>query len=106
MENPYMKQKIINDIKTEDVQIQVTGYVKAIEGADEITLDDKTGELRVDISNVEFIFQKGDLINVIGEISYNTKGEKTLEAKIIQDMKKLNFNYYKKLYELKKELLS
>jgi len=31
-------------------------------------------------------------------------GEKEIEAEIIQDKKNLNFDYYLKLYEIKKEL--
>jgi hypothetical protein len=32
------------------------------------------------------------------------EGEKELEADIIQDMNKLNFEYYQKLYQIKKDL--
>ena len=59
----------------------------------------------VDLKEVDFNFKENDLINIIGELRITTTGEKILDAQIIQDMKKLNFKYYKNLYELKKEIL-
>ncbi|MFW9937024.1 MAG: hypothetical protein ACFFD5_05205 [Candidatus Thorarchaeota archaeon] len=105
MENQYAVQRIIKDIQTDDIQIQVTGYIKEINKDDYIILDDKTGIIRVMIKNIDFSFKVNQLINVIGEIQLNLNGEKEIIADIIQDMSNLNFEYYLKLYNLKKNLL-
>ena len=97
-------QRTIKDIKNSDIRIQITGYVKDIVENDHIILNDKTDEIKVDIQAVEQSFQKNDLINVIGELNFKLEGEKTVEAEIIQDKSNLNFDYYLKLYEIKKEL--
>jgi hypothetical protein len=67
-------------------------------------LNDKTEEIKVDIQAVEYPFQKNNLINVIGKLNFKLEGEKEVEAEIIQDKSNLNFEYYLKLYEIKKEL--
>jgi uncharacterized protein YdeI (BOF family) len=97
-------QRTIKDIKNSDIRIQITGYIKDIVENDHIILNDKTDEIKVDIQAVEHPFQKNDLINVIGELNFKLEGEKTVEAEIIQDKSNLNFDYYLKLYEIKKEL--
>lgn len=104
MENQYAKQRIIKDIKNDDIQIQVTGYVKEVNDDNTIILNDKSGQLKVDLKEAKFDFKKEDLINVIGELRITTSGEKILDSIFIQDMNTLNFKYYRKLYELKKEL--
>jgi len=103
MEIQYHKQRIIKDIKNEDMQVQITGYVKDIE-SEYIILDDESGEIKVIVKDVNYDFKKKDLINVLGEINLSMDGEKILNATIIQDMNKLNFKYYKKLYKIRKEL--
>jgi len=100
----HAKPRIIKDIKDDDLRIQITGYVKDIVDNEHIILDDKTGELEVDVKNVDFRFDKNDLINIFGEIEISMAGEKSLIADIIQDKKNLNFEYYQKLYEIKKQL--
>jgi uncharacterized protein YdeI (BOF family) len=95
---------MISDVKSTDVRVQITGYVKEIVEKDHIILNDKTGDIKVDIKGVEFPFKKNDLINVIGELNITVEGEKEVGAEIIQDKKNLNFEYYEKLYEIKKEL--
>ena len=104
MEKQYAKQRMIKDITVEDTCIQVTAYVKEILDDNFIILDDKTGELKVNLKDAEFAFNKDDLINIIGFLNINLDGEKELEAEIIQDMTNLNFNYYRKIYEIKKDL--
>lgn len=96
-------QRVIKDIKNDDVRIQVTGYIRDPIEQDSFVLEDRTGNISVNIKNVEFPFKKDDLINVIGELLISTDGGKTIVAQIIQDMKNLNFEYYLKLYELKKK---
>jgi len=97
-------QRTIKDIKNSDIRIQITGYVKDIVENDYIILNDKTEEIKVDIQAVEYPFQKNDLINLIGKLKFKVEGEKEVEAEIIQDKSNLNFEYYLKLYEIKKEL--
>ena len=97
------KQRTIDDIKNDDVRIQITGYIKDLVEKEHFILDDSTGQINVDIKNLDFKNKKNDLINVIGELVISMDGGKTIVAEIIQDMNKLNFEYYLKLYELKKE---
>ena len=105
MEKQYAKQRMIKDITVEDSRIQVTAYVKEILENNFIILDDKTGEIKVNLKDVDFAFKKDDLINIIGFLNINFDGEKEVEAEIIQDMTNLNFNYYQKIYEIKKTLI-
>jgi len=105
MEKQYAKQRIIKDITIEDSRIQVTAYVKEILDDNFIILDDKTGEINVNLKDVDFEFNKDDLVNIIGFLNINVDGEKEIEAEIIQDMTNLNFNYYQKIYEIKKTLI-
>jgi uncharacterized protein YdeI (BOF family) len=101
----YAKQRIIKDIGIDDERIQVTGYIKTRIDDNNIVLEDKTGEIKVNIISIEnFSFKEKDLINVIGDLEFHSTGEKHIIADIVQDMNKLNFEYYKKLYQLKKEL--
>ncbi|TFG08350.1 MAG: hypothetical protein EU539_02645 [Promethearchaeota archaeon] len=105
MEKEFARQRIVKDIENDDTKIQITGYVRDID-ENSFILDDESGEIKVNlkIKEDEKKFKNGDLVNVIGNIVLKSSGEKTLDAQIIQDMNKLNFKYYKKLYELKKEL--
>ena len=97
-------QRMIKDVKSSDVRVQITGYVKEIVENDYIVINDKTGDIKVKITNIEFPFKKDDLINVFGELNITMGGEKEVGAEIIQDKNKLNFEYFQKLYEIKKEL--
>ena len=97
-------QRMINDVKNTDIRVQITGYVKEIVEKDYIILNDKTGDIKVDIKGVEFSFNDNDLINIIGELNITVGGEKEIGAEIIQNKENLNFEYYQKLYEIKKEL--
>jgi uncharacterized protein YdeI (BOF family) len=103
MREPAIQRTII-DVKSTDNRVQITGYVKEIVENDYIILNDKTGDIKVDIKGVELPFKENDLINVIGELNITMGGEKEIGAEIIQDKKSLNFEYYQKLYEIKKEL--
>jgi uncharacterized protein YdeI (BOF family) len=95
---------MIVDVKSSDNRVQITGYVKEIVENDYILLDDKTGDIKVEIKTVVYPFEKNELINVIGELNITMGGEKEVSAEIIQNKKNLNFEYYQKLYEIKKEL--
>ena len=101
----HAKQRIIKDITNDDERIQVTAYIKKKIDNEHILLNDKTGDLNVNIVNVDnFSFKENDLINVIGDLELKSSGEKVINATIIQDMNKLNFNYYQKIYQIKKDL--
>ncbi len=105
MENQYAKQRIVKDISTDDSRVQITGYVKKIAQSDSILLNDTTGEINVNIKEIKNKPKEKALVNVIGSLEINTKGEKTFKAEIVQDMNNLNFKYYLKLYDLKKTLI-
>lgn len=104
MELQSAKQRIIKDIKNDDFRIQIIGYVKKVLDNNFILLTDKTGEIKVNLKDLDFEFKENDLINVIGDLNINTKGEMEFSADIVQDMNNLNFKYYIKLYDLKKEI--
>ncbi|MHA1914941.1 MAG: hypothetical protein ACW97V_11305 [Promethearchaeota archaeon] len=105
MSSQSASQRTIEDIKNDDVRIQITGYVKEISEDNNFVLDDSTGKISVFTSNIKFKNDQNDLINVIGELEIQTDGMKSIRAEIIQDMTNLNFDYYLKLYKLKKEYL-
>jgi len=94
---------MIKDTKIDDERVQITGYVKNLVEGEQFVLDDNTGDIGVDIKNVDFNFKENDLINVIGDLVKEGNDIKMLRAEIIQDKNQLNFEYYKKLYELKKK---
>jgi len=100
----FARQRTIEDVKLDDNRVQITGYVKEIIENDHFILDDNTGEIKVNIENVELNFKEKELINVFGDLTIQVDGKKVIIADIIQDMNKLNFSYYIKLYELKKDL--
>ncbi|MHA2034829.1 MAG: hypothetical protein ACXACX_20530 [Candidatus Hodarchaeales archaeon] len=97
------KQRIIKDLKEEDERVQITGYVRELVEEEQFVLDDDTGKIRVDIKNIDFTSKENDLINVIGNLIEEGNDIKLFKAEIIQDKNQLNFEYYKKLYELKKK---
>ncbi len=107
MENQSAKERMIQDITNDDLRVQVKGYVNDFQGGDTFILKDSSGNIKVDLEalKVAFDFKEGDLVNVIGDLSIITSGEKIIEAEIIQDMNQLNFEYYQKIYGLKKEML-
>ena len=105
MDNKFAKQRIIKDIvDNDDTRIQITGYIKKIVSNNHLVLDDNTGEIKVILENFDLNFKETDLINVIGDLEIFTDGERAIHPDIIQDMNKLNFKYYQRLYELKVEL--
>jgi len=105
MSSQHAKQRMIKDITIDDERIQVTGYIKSKINDELFVLDDQTDQIYVNIIRIDdFNFEENDLINVIGDLEFQSTGEKRINADIIQDMKKLNFKYYQKLYQMKKEL--
>ncbi|MHA1804815.1 MAG: hypothetical protein ACTSU4_09845 [Promethearchaeota archaeon] len=105
MESQHARQRTIEDIINNDIYIQITGYVKELLENNQIILKDNTGKIKIDLGEIEFPYKKNDLINVIGELNITMAGEKIIQAKIIQDMRNLNFEYYEKLYKIKKEFI-
>ena len=104
MKSQYAVQRIVKDVKNEDERVQITGYINKIANEDFFILDDKSGEIKVNIKEIDFNYKEKDLVNVIGDLVISTNGEKSIAVDIIQDMNNLNFNYYRKLYDLKKDL--
>jgi len=105
MEIQPARQRIIKDLREEDSRVQITGYIENIEDDNSFILQDGTGKIRVTTDRVEFSYSKDDLINVFGNLRYKEDKEHKLDAEIIQDKKALNFEYYKKLYEIKKKYI-
>ena len=111
MTEPYFKpkspalQRIIGDLKSDDVRIQIIGYVKELISNSEFILKDNSGEIKVTFEKSDFPIKKDLLINVIGELEINVEGEKNIKVKFIQNMNMLNYEYYEKIYHLKKEFL-
>ena len=106
MESQFAIQRTIKDVKNNDIKIQITGYIKNLVGDDNFTLNDNTGEIKVNIKDITLDFEEETLVNVIGELTITMSGEKSIQAQFVQDMSNLNFSYYQKLYELKKEILN
>ncbi len=98
-------QRIICDLKSNDVRIQIIGYVKELISNSEFILKDNSGEIKVTFEKSDFPIKKDSLINVIGELEINVEGETNLKAKFIQNMNMLNYEYYEKIYHLKKDFL-
>ena len=105
MISQYAEQRIVKDIENDDVRVQITGYIKKIINTEHFILDDKSGEIKVNTEKIELNYRENDLVNVIGDLILSMNGEKSINVDIIQNMNNLNFNYYRKLYELKKELI-
>jgi len=83
MSREHAVQRIIQDVKSSDSRVQITGIIKEVVDNDYIILKDKSDDIKIDIKNIDFAFQKGDLITVIGELNINVEGEKEVEAEII-----------------------
>ena len=105
MERSFGQQRMVKDITESDMEIQVLGYVKEIIDENTILLDDTTGKIHINFKDLEINVKIDDLINVIGLYEMKMDGETVLTAEIVQDMNNLNFDYYTKLYELKKKVL-
>ena len=79
-------QRTIEDVKSDDNRVQITGYVQEISENDHFIMDDKTGKIKVNIENIEFNYKSNDLINVFGDLMIQVDGEKQIIADIIQDL--------------------
>ena len=51
MSKQSAKQRTIKDIRKDDVRIQITGYIKNLIEQETIVLNDKTGQINVNIKN-------------------------------------------------------
>ncbi|MHA1106165.1 MAG: hypothetical protein ACTSPN_10680 [Promethearchaeota archaeon] len=97
---------MIKDLKNMEIgsQVQIIGFVKGnIE--ENIILDDRTGEITINIKKLKFPFKTDDLVNVFAIVKPTMEGEKKLEAIFFQDMSNLNFDHFQKLHDMKKELI-
>jgi len=101
------KRVMIKDFEKMEIgsDIQIMGFVKGNIEEETIVLDDRTGEITINIKNVKSPFKTGDLVNVFVNIKPTMDGEKKLEAIFFQDMTNLNFDHFQKLYDMKKELI-
>lgn len=105
METQSATQRMVKDVKNDDLRIQVTGSVKNAPNEGKFILEDSSGKISVNYVSDDYDLKKGDVINAIGELQVTVSGEKILFASIIQDMNSLNLKYYEVLYEIKKEIL-
>lgn len=105
-QNISAKRLMIKDLEKMEIgsQVQIMGFVKGNIKEENIILDDRTGEITINIKKLKFPFKTGDLINVFANVEPTMEGEKKLEAIFFQDMSNLNFEHYQKLYDMKKEL--
>ncbi|TFG02708.1 MAG: hypothetical protein EU542_04355 [Promethearchaeota archaeon] len=99
-------QRMIKDIKEDDQKVQITGYIDEMDDETSFLLQDGTGKIKVQAENINLSYSPGDLINVSGDLGYGEDKERVLTAVIIQNMEGLNFEYYKQLYEIKKQYLN
>jgi len=101
------KRVMIKDLEKMEIGslVQIIGFVKGNIEEENIVLDDRTGEITINIKKLKFPFKTGDLVNVFAKAKPTMDGEKKLEAIFFQDMSNLNFEHFQKLYELKKELI-
>ncbi len=105
METQSAPQRMVKDVKNDDLRIQVTGRIKETPKDGKFTLEDSTGKITINYVPEDYNLKKGDVVNAIGELQVTVSGEKILYASIIQDMNNLNLKYYEELYKLKKEIL-
>lgn len=105
-QNVSAKRLMIKDLEKMEIgsQVQILGFVKGNIKEENIILDDRTGEITINIKKLKFPFKTGDLINVFVNVKPTMEGGKKLEAIFFQDMSNLNFEHYQKLYDMKKEL--
>lgn len=101
------KRVMIKDLSNEEIgnNVQVIGHIKEIIDQSSFLLTDTTGELTVEMESGATPFKVNDLINVYALAKPTMEGEIKLEGLFIQDMKGLNFENYKKIYDLKKGLI-
>jgi uncharacterized protein YdeI (BOF family) len=100
------KHVMIKDLEKMEIgsRVQIIGFVKGKIEEENIILDDRTGEIKINIKKLKFPFKTDDLVNVFAKVEPTMDGEKKLEAIFFQDMSNLNFEHFQKLYEMKKEL--
>ena len=101
------KRMMIKDLSNEDIgnSVQVVGYIKKIMDQSTLLLTDQTGDLTIEIDNEELPYEVNDLICVYAEVEPTMEGELKLKGLFIQNMKGLNFENYKEIYELRKDLI-
>lgn len=106
-EKKSAKRKMIKDLSNEDIgnSVQVVGFIKEIVDESTLLLSDQSGELIVEIEDEELPYEVKDLVCVYAGVEPTMEGELKLKSLFIQDMKGLNFENYKELYELKKDLI-
>ena len=100
---PFVKRRI-NELTSEDSNVQIIGKIVKKIGETEFKLNDETGEISVIFSKTDPIFKKlkeDMIIKVLGEV----QGESIdlLNATFVTDFTGLNFELFIKTHELKKK---
>jgi len=109
------EQRWINELSEEGIgnNIRILGSIVDIKSIQDqenpnnqenqtyLVLDDGTGRVQV-ISNKSLTLELGAQIRVFGILSKTSQNELVIEAEIIQDMKDLDMNLYKRVQEVKR----
>tara|TARA_Y100000310_G_scaffold307746_1_gene350112 strand:+ start:1282 stop:1575 length:294 start_codon:yes stop_codon:yes gene_type:complete len=89
------KDKYVKDIKTDDVNVSVSGVIVNKE-EDSIVLDDGTGQIFISNINTEI---NSDFLRVFGRV-LNLDNEIRLQGFFIQDLSKIDKLLYKKVKDM------
>lgn len=100
---PFVKRRI-NELTSEDSNVQIIGKIVKKIGETEFKLNDETGEISVIFSKTDPMFKKlkeDMIIKVLGEVQGDSID--LLNATFVTDFTGLNFELFKKTHELKKK---
>ncbi len=100
---PFVKRRI-NELTSEDSNVQIIGKIVKKIGETEFKLNDETGEISVIFSKTDPIFKKlkeDMIIKVLGEVQGDSID--LINATFVTDFTGLNFELFKKTHELKKK---
>ena len=100
------QERWINELSDQDVQkrIKVLGSIVDIKSSQDqviARLDDGTGQVQL-ILNQSTSLNIGNQIRVIGVLGKTEENEYVIEAEIVQDMKDLDIELYKRVQEVKR----
>ncbi|SRR6056297_3350916 len=101
----FVIKKNVADIQSGDTLIQVLGTASEVNPSMEFKLSDDTGKFPVrevphDIETID----EGGHYRVFGEVTVDGAGVQYIAAKIVQDMKDLDVDLYKKSLDLMEKI--
>ncbi len=96
--------KNIEDIQPDDSHVQVVGKAKGVNPSMEFNITDDSGKFPVrEIPHEISEIKEGNLYRVMGEVAIDGAGVQFIAAEVVQDMKALDVELYKKSIELYKK---